>query len=85
MKIGDRILCRLGIRCWFTAGHYYIIDRCDGDDGDVLIIDDMNDRVAFSLINRDEGLFHNHFYTEKEMRKMKLERLERVVSSREVE
>jgi len=77
---GDKVLCkkRLGgffikNTWWFTIGKYYIIDNISSSvTGEVefSIKDNYDDTFKFN-----NSIFKKHFYTKKEYRKLKLNKI----------
>lgn len=100
LKPGDKVLCKSEmsgyykneVEVYFDAGKFYIVSDIyiyhqKGYGLEYYIFDNTGYRIAFGVkYNTGKGyhLFHNYFYTEKEMRKIKLERLEIVSNSKEV-
>ena len=80
MKVGDKLYCKEDFNKYFTAGKIYKIDSCKKRG--IIVEDNYGVGVYVSLI---DGLgmheigqvicIDQYFYTKKEIRKMKLEKL----------
>ena len=79
MKIGDVIVSRINFKDRLTDGKCYVIINDDGDKNSfytwagklIIILGDNSDEFRFY----DRNL-NNYFYTEQEIRKLKLKKLE---------
>ena len=77
MNDGDKLLCKECLRNWFDKGKYYKILK--NTSGVISMIDNFDELVTLAFdekyINYTSYIF-DWFYTEKELRKMKLEKIE---------
>ena len=76
--VGDRLLCKKGMRKWgsFTKGNYYVVSEIYNLDLPVCIIkDDFEFRTAFSDSIGIRCSLKDYFYTKKEIRIMKLKKI----------
>lgn len=82
MKVGDKILCKKDYRSnvynhfIYVAGQYYIIKSINNFFGFDVVEFNFGDK-AFSIdfINNQTNYFYDYFYNIKEMRKLKLNKL----------
>ena len=87
MKVGDRLYCHSGLFIYgfssinirFTTGKFYIIksiDQMKKCSNFASIYDDDNNLIGFAIDDlTSKNHYSNHFYTEQELRKMKLDKL----------
>jgi len=79
LKVGDRIVCKTNIQKYFNNSRFGFIDE-EIKVGGIYIIDCIDsDYQIFSVSVFKTKFFiatyDNYFYTDKELRKMKLERI----------
>lgn len=86
MKTGDRLYCHTKYsvkkmdmtseRVYFTVGKLYTIFNCDKEWDEVVILDDYNDISCLALEEVNDITYYGQwFYTEQEMRKLKLDKI----------
>ena len=79
MKAGDKLMCKDSLRNWFDKGKFYKIES--NISGVISMIDNINELVTFAFDEKYldyTSYIFDWFYTEKELRKMKLEKIERL-------
>ena len=74
MKVGDKLYCKNNFYLWFIAGNNYIITGFIGNY--IYIRDKYGNDTPFDINVTYPESYLNYFYSEQEMRKIKLERIE---------
>ena len=87
VKVGDKVYCHTeySVYIWrksFSKGNIYIIDTVNIIDSEIWVwmFDDFGSQVSICYDNK----FDKYFYTDKELRRKKLEKLRNVFNSNEV-
>ena len=82
MKVGDKVLCKKafsisGFNIHFTEGKYYYIHRVESDYNisSFYILGDGGIECDFEFDEDNTYKFSEHFYTGKELRKLKLDKI----------
>lgn len=81
MKVGDKLICKKDYctsvyytKFYFYKGHIYeIVDIVDRFGYKILCIETCNQDIKFSLRCKDKLYVWDYFYTQEELRKIKLE------------
>jgi len=80
MKNGDRLLCKKDFEFYpdgiFYRGNFYDVQKVEGHNIRIGCVISGNDFwFNYTKVYGDSMLVYDYFYTEKEMRKMKLEKI----------
>jgi len=85
MKEGDKVYCSSDCEFFFTSGNFYTIDCYNEIDKYVIIIDNNNCKVLFSLDKEkyfseigELYYFDNIFISIKDIRKQKLTKIDKL-------
>lgn len=86
MKVGDKIYCKRGLynsygKLFFKKDNWYTIGEVRSsifDTFDIVVLSERNDSVLFyttTTNNNNEYKYWNYFYSMKELRKLKLKKI----------
>ena len=90
MRAGNRLYCKKRLEAemvwgktpesWFYVGKWYLINKTGYNY--VFVLDNDGSLVVFSMDEKDSRSVQEFFYTEQDIRKMKLEKIEEYGSRR---